>query len=60
MKPILSFPASTVTTALAGAVTVIVVWAAKVFGAVDVPNEVASAITTIASVLACHYTIDAD
>ena len=54
-----SLPASTVTTALAGAITTCLVWAVKAFAHVDVPIEVAGAIATIASVAACHWTQDA-
>lgn len=51
-------PASTITTALAGAVTTIVVWALKQWAQVDTPTEVALSITTIVSTLACHFTQD--
>lgn len=57
MNPFI-LPASTVTTAAAGAVTVIIVWALKQFTNIDVPNEVASAFTTVVSVLAAHFTTD--
>ena len=55
----MSIPNSTLTSSLAGAATVIVVWALKQFAKVDVPVEVAMAITTIATVAASHYTTDA-
>lgn len=40
-----------VAAAIAGAVTVIAVWAAKQFAKVDIPGEVASAFTTIVSLV---------
>ena len=58
MNP-LTVPASTVMTALAGAITTIIVWGLQLWAKVEVPVEVATAITTVASVLACHYTTDA-
>lgn len=57
MNPLV-IPASTITTALAGAVTVIVVWATKQFGNIDVPTEVAGAFTTIVAALTCQFTTD--
>ena len=55
----MSIPNSTLTSWLAGAATVIVVWAAKAFAKIDVPVEVAMAFTTLATVAASHYTTDA-
>ena len=57
MNPIV-IPASTATTALAGALTTIVVWALRAFAHVDAPVEVATAITTLAAAVACHFTKD--
>ena len=57
MKP-LTIPASTATTALAGAVSTIIVWLIQTYSRVQVPVEVQGAIITVASVLACHYTQD--
>ncbi len=57
MKP-LTIPASTATTALAGALTTLIVWALQTWAHVEVPIEVTGALTTIASVIACHYTTD--
>lgn len=57
MNPIV-LPASTVTTALAGAFTIIIVWAVKEFAKVDVPNEIQGAFTTIVAVLTAHFTQD--
>lgn len=58
MKP-LTLPASTVTTALAGALVTLVVWAAKQWGHVDLPPEIASALTVVVTVLVAHFTPDA-
>lgn len=57
MKPI-SIPASTATTALAGALTTVIVWAVSTWGHVEVPVEVQGAIITIAATLAAHFTTD--
>lgn len=58
MKPF-SLPASTVNAVLAGALTTVVVWAIQMWGHVTVPVEVTGAITTIATVIAAHFTTDA-
>lgn len=58
MNPVV-VPASTITTLAAGALTVIIVWLAKEFASVVVPAEVAGAFTTLAAVLASHFTNDA-
>lgn len=57
MKPI-SIPASTATTALAGAVSTIIVWLIQTYSSVQVPVEVQGAIITIAATLAAHFTQD--
>lgn len=57
MKPLV-IPASTITTALAGAVTVIVVWALRQWASVDVPESVAQAFTVICATLTAHFTTD--
>jgi hypothetical protein len=40
----------------AGAITTIVVWALKQWAKVDVPTEVAMALSTVISIAAAHYT----
>lgn len=44
--------------ALAGAVTVILVWAAKQYGHVELPGEVSSAVTTVLSAVAAYFVPD--
>lgn len=58
MKPFV-LPASTVTTALAGGLSIIIVWLIKEFAKVDVPNEVQGALTLVMSVATAHFTTDA-
>lgn len=55
MKP---YAASTVNTVLAGAATVIIVWAMRQWAHVDVPESVGQAFTAIAAALASHFTND--
>lgn len=42
--------------ALAGAIVTVIVWASKAFAHVDIPTEVAMAISTIISLAAAHFT----
>lgn len=51
-------PASTAMAFSAGFVTVILVWLAKTFFAVEVPEAVAQAITGLVTVAAGHFTTD--
>jgi len=44
--------------ALAGGLTIIIVWAARVFAKVEVPVEVGSAITGVVTVLVGHFVDD--
>lgn len=46
--------------ALAGGITIIVVWVAKQFGAVDIPNEVAQAFTLIVGTVTAYFVPNAD
>ena len=57
MKPF-SMPASTVVSGAAGSATIIIVWALKQWGHVEVPAEVASAFTGLAAVIGAHFTTD--
>lgn len=57
MNPLI-IPASTAATVLAGSATTIIVWLAKEFGSVEIPEYVSGAITTLAAAIACHFTVD--
>lgn len=57
MKPIV-LPASTTNASLGAAVTILVVWAVKQFGGIEIPDYVAQAITAIVAVALGHFTTD--
>lgn len=57
MKPFL-LPASTSIALIAGALATIVVWAAKQWGHIDVPEEIKSAFIVIVTAAGSHFTTD--
>lgn len=57
MKPFV-LPASTSIAIAAGAVATIVVWAAKQWGGVDVPDQIRDAFIVIVTALGGHFTTD--
>lgn len=58
MKPLI-FPASTSIALVAGAIASIIVWSAKQFGGIDIPDNIRDAIIVLATALGGHFTTDA-